>query len=209
MNINESITYQKHVIPYIGESAAIFVEKETRGLIFHLKVTRARDSKYGDYRPSVNGKPQRITINGNLDKYSFIITFLHELAHLKAFNNYGRNIKPHGAEWENTFSQYILKAIENEIFPKEIAETINWYYLINFDFSNNSRSQILNSINKYLNIPLPTRLSSFPINSCVLLKNGMKIKIIERKRSRYLCKELTNNKMYLVHKQAEVEKILQ
>jgi predicted SprT family Zn-dependent metalloprotease len=46
----------------------------------------------------VNGKHE-ITVNSNLNKYKFLITLIHEISHLVAFEKFGRNIKPHGNEW--------------------------------------------------------------------------------------------------------------
>lgn len=205
MGTEESLSFQKNLAKYIGESAAIFIERETRGLVFHLKVTKARETKYGDYMESFAGKKQRITVNGNLDIYSFLITLLHELAHLKAFQDFGKKIKPHGIEWKKTFSNYLVLAIQNELFPKSIAEAIHYYYVIRYDYSLNSRSKIVDRINNHFNISIPKRLDGTPINSCVSLKMGMTVKIIEKRRSRYLCKDLSNNKMYLIHKEAEIE----
>ena len=50
----------------------------------HLTITRERQTILGNYRNKVFDKNHRISINGNLNKYSFLITLLHELAHLLA-----------------------------------------------------------------------------------------------------------------------------
>ena len=51
----------------------------------HLTVTRERKSVLGDYRNSHSNRNHRISVNGNLNKYSFLITLLHELGHLLGF----------------------------------------------------------------------------------------------------------------------------
>src|SRR5437868_12893848 len=66
----------------------------------HLTITRERQSVLGDYRNKHFGRNHRISVNGNLNKYSFLITLLHELAHLVAFEKYGGRIQPHGKEWK-------------------------------------------------------------------------------------------------------------
>src|SRR6266699_2864927 len=71
----------------------------------HLTVTRERKSVLGDYRNAVHGKNHRITVNGNLNKYAFLITLLHELAHLLTYEKYGHRIQPHGAPWKSEFSK--------------------------------------------------------------------------------------------------------
>lgn len=200
----ESLSFIKNLTTYIGEDVAIYIEKFTRGLTLKLKVTKERDSKYGDYLPSINGKPQRITVNGNLDKFSFLITLLHELAHLKAYENFGRKIKAHGKEWKLEFIKIIDDALNNNLFPVEIAKIIKLQYVIKKDLTYESRIIIDDSINTFLNISTPIRLEDFPINSLVSLINGMRIKVVEIKRTRYLCKCLNNNKMYYIQKKIEV-----
>ena len=71
----------------------------------HLTITRERKSVLGDYRNKVFNKNHRITVNGNLNKYSFLITLLHELAHLVAFEKYGHRILPHGSQWKSEYSK--------------------------------------------------------------------------------------------------------
>ena len=64
----------------------------------HLTVAKERKSILGDYRHRTHAKNHRISVNGNLNKYAFLITLLHELAHLLAFENFGNRIAPHGRE---------------------------------------------------------------------------------------------------------------
>ena len=60
-----------------------------------LKMVNERVTRHGDYRKLPNGK-HRITINQNLNEYRFLITLVHEIAHLEAFKAHGKLIKPHG-----------------------------------------------------------------------------------------------------------------
>ena len=48
----------------------------------HLTVARERKSILGDYRHRTHSHNHRISVNGNLNKYAFLITLLHELAHI-------------------------------------------------------------------------------------------------------------------------------
>ena len=58
----------------------------------HLTVTRERKSVLGDYRHAVLNVNHKITVNGNLNKYEFLITLLHELAHLLCFEQYRNRV---------------------------------------------------------------------------------------------------------------------
>jgi hypothetical protein len=48
------------------------------------------------------------------------MTLIHEIAHLVAFEKYGRNIKPHGQEWKHTFQQLMVPYIRPEIYPNHL-----------------------------------------------------------------------------------------
>ena len=86
----------------------------------HLTVTRERKTVLGDYRNSHANKNHRISVNGNLNKYSFLITLLHELSHLLAYEKYGFRIQPHGIEWKNEFGKILARFITKKIFPPDI-----------------------------------------------------------------------------------------
>jgi len=67
---------------YIPEEA---IDKVLNRIIekkVHLKITRGRRTKLGDYRPPVRHSNHRISINHDLNPYAFLITFIHEFAHL-------------------------------------------------------------------------------------------------------------------------------
>src|SRR5215204_6926988 len=73
----------------------------------HLTVARERKSILGDYRHRTHAKNHRISVNGNLNPYSFLITLLHELAHLLTFEKYGNRVQSHGREWKVFFGQLL------------------------------------------------------------------------------------------------------
>jgi hypothetical protein len=89
----------------------------------HLKIVNERQTRHGDYRKAVNGKHE-ITVNANLNKYRFLITLIHEIAHLAAFEKYGQHIKPHGTEWKLSFQQLMLPFIRPEIFPHSVLPLV-------------------------------------------------------------------------------------
>src|ERR1700750_1178375 len=71
----------------------------------HLTVSRERKSILGDYRHRTQADNHRISINGNLNKYAFLITLLHELAHLLTFEQFGNRVMSHGKEWKHIYGQ--------------------------------------------------------------------------------------------------------
>src|SRR3954470_5626121 len=90
----------------------------------HLTVARERKSILGDYRHRTPGKNHRISVNGNLNKYAFLITLLHELAHLLAFEKFGNRITPHGREWKQVFGELLASFIQHNVFPADIKSSL-------------------------------------------------------------------------------------
>ena len=90
----------------------------------HLTVTRQRQSILGDYRHAYQGKSHRISINGNLNKYSFLITLLHELAHLFTYERFGHRVQAHGREWKDEFKKILAQFLQKKIFPGDIEATL-------------------------------------------------------------------------------------
>ena len=91
-----------------------FIEQYT----IHLTITKDRKQVLGDYRNPTPDKPfHRISINGTLNKYSFLITLLHEIAHLITFVHHQHKVSPHGKEWKSFFSNLLAPLMGKNIFP--------------------------------------------------------------------------------------------
>ena len=90
----------------------------------HLTISRQRQTKLGDYRNAHGNKNHRISVNGNLNKYSFLITLLHELAHLLAYEQFGHRIQPHGNEWKRTYAAILKDFLALHLFPADIAHEL-------------------------------------------------------------------------------------
>src|SRR5215213_142590 len=90
----------------------------------HLTVARERKRILGDYRHRTHGKNHRISVNGNLNQYAFLITLLHELAHLLTFEKFGNRVASHGGEWKTIFGQLLAQFIKHNIFPLDIKNAL-------------------------------------------------------------------------------------
>jgi hypothetical protein len=91
----------------------------------HLTITRERASVLGDYRNAVAGKAHRISVNGNLNPYAFLITLLHELAHLITFIKFGHKVSAHGREWQMEFALLLKQFLLSGFFPEDIGRQLN------------------------------------------------------------------------------------
>ncbi|EJL74643.1 SprT-like domain-containing protein [Chryseobacterium populi] len=87
----------------------------------HIKITRNRNSKLGDYR-KLPDHSHEITINSTLAPQLFFFVLTHELAHLIAFEKYGRRISPHGNEWKDTFRRMLLESLD--IYEEDLRPII-------------------------------------------------------------------------------------
>lgn len=170
----------------------------------HLKIVSHRVTRHGDYRRMPNGLHQ-ITVNASLNQYRFLITLVHEIAHLVAFENYGRRIKPHGEEWKRTFQQLMVPFIRPEVFPSQLLPIIAHH------FKNPKASS---STDARLSIALKAfdeeeRKHSYvyelPMGSVFRLYNGRLFKKGKKKVKRYECVELASGRLYLFQPNAEVE----
>ena len=90
----------------------------------HLTVARERKSIFGDYRHRTHRDNHRISVNGNLNSYSFLITLLHELAHLLTFEEFGNKVLAHGREWKTIYEKMLAQVLHNKIFPADIESEL-------------------------------------------------------------------------------------
>lgn len=171
----------------------------------HLTVTRQRQSVLGDYRHAQQGKAHRISINGNLNKYSFLITLLHELAHLLTYERFGHRVQAHGKEWKSEFSRVLVQFLAKKIFPPEIEQALT-ETLKNPAASSCGDVKLLRVLRNYDS----TRDNHFLLEQ---LKTGETFKIRgnryfikgEKIRTRYKCIEPATKKWYLFSGLYEVE----
>lgn len=171
----------------------------------HLTITRERTTVLGNYRNQHSGKNHRISVNGNLNKYSFLITLLHELGHLLTFEKYSNRVAAHGAQWKHEYGKILQVFIAKNIFPSdiklELLQTVN-----NPGASSCAEVPLLRILRKYdTQKPGMFLLEEIPEESIFKIKNGKNYQKGKRIRKRYLCKDISNNKMYLFSPVAEVE----
>lgn len=143
-NLTPQQTFTRFVPP-AAVDYCIYLWNENK---FNLKITKKRLTKLGDYRYDFRTERHTITINHDLNPYGFIITYLHEIAHLKAFNKYGNTIMPHGKEWKKEF-QLLLKPVHNtQVFPESIFNALS-DYIINPKASSCSDPVLMQSIRTF------------------------------------------------------------
>jgi SprT protein len=170
-----------------------------------LTITRERKSVLGDYRHKHANKTHRISVNGNLNKYAFLITLLHELAHLLTYEQFGNKVMAHGQEWKNEYSRILAQFLLKKFFPADIEKTL-LHSLQNPAASSCADEKLLRVLYKYdakkdgvLLIEQLEEGTLFVIKGNRVFKKGEKI------RKRYKCIEVATKKLYLFSPVYEVE----
>lgn len=186
-----------HFVEYVTD---IFLNADVR-----FSIVRSRATKLGDFRAGFNGEKHRITVNGDLNIYSFLVTTLHEFAHLNTFNRFGTKVQPHGEEWKAEFRKLLLPVIDSKELPKELEKALV-NSLTNMKASSctdHNLSRVLLSFDR----PDPGKviLEELPSNSSFLL-NGREFIKGPLRRKRYVCREVSSNRSFLVSSLAQVQK---
>jgi SprT protein len=163
----------------------------------HLTITRQRASVLGDYRHSHLDKNHRISVNGNLNKYAFLITLLHELAHLFTYERYGHRVQAHGAEWKNEFSKILAQFILKKVFPSDIEKTL----LLTVQSpaaSSCADEKLLRVLYRYDEKKAGSLLvEQLADGDLFSIKGGRIFRRGEKIRKRYKCTEIKTGKQYL------------
>jgi hypothetical protein len=171
----------------------------------HLTITRERKTVLGDYRNAHKERNHRISVNGNLNKYSFLITLLHELAHLLTFEKYGHRVQAHGREWKTLFGQLLAQFIQNKVFAVDIEKEL-LATLHNPGASSCAEESLMRVLRRYDARSEGLMLvEEIPANHLFKMKDGRIFKKGEKLRKRYRCQEVATSKVYLFSPVFEVE----
>ncbi|HEY8688318.1 MAG TPA: SprT-like domain-containing protein [Chitinophagaceae bacterium] len=173
----------------------------------HLTISKERQTILGNYRNKVIDKNHRISVNGNLNKYSFLITLLHELAHLLAHEKYGHRILAHGKQWKDEYGKILSEFIPKKIFPAEI-EKLLVLSLNNPAATTCSEPHLTRALKKFdIKKENYFFVEELPEGSLFKIKNGTIFKKGERIRKRFKCMEVATKKLYLFSPVYEVMQI--
>ncbi len=187
----------KKYIPEKAISLIIYLIKEHK---INLKIVNQRQTKHGDFRTFPNGQTQ-ITVNNNLNKYQFLLTLVHEIAHHVTHKKFGR-VQPHGKEWKMIFQHLMLPFLQPEIYPKEILPHLANYFK-NPKASTDTDVKLSLALRGGIAKNGKSFIFEIPNGSIFSFKNIV-YKRGNKRRTRYECLNLSNNQIYLFNQNAEV-----
>jgi SprT protein len=163
---------------------------------FELRLKKKRISKVGDFTCR-HGRIPRITINQDSHPFLFLLTYVHEVAHLVVHQQQGWKVEAHGTTWKKTFQDLLSPVMNEEIFPKSLL-TVLRRHMEDPMASSFSDSRLTAALRMYDERQKSvTLLSEIPEGSIFGL-HGRWFKKGQLRRTRVLCHELKSRRNYLV-----------
>ncbi|MHB1920982.1 MAG: SprT-like domain-containing protein [Chitinophagaceae bacterium] len=173
----------------------------------HLTITRERRTVLGDYRQPDYHRGHRISINGNLNPYSFLLTLLHEIGHLVTYMESGPRVSSHGKEWKNVFGRILSRFLGKGFLPEEVEQAV--LQSIHHPAASSCGDEVLTRVLKkfdqfgdhYFFIEELAEKTRFRTKDGRVFIKGKKI------RKRFRCEEQNSGRIYLFSPVYEVEKL--
>ena len=195
-------------MPFIPEKALDEVVVLLQKHPIHLGLMAPRKGVFGDYRaPQKVGEYHKITVNGDLNNYAFLVTFLHEYAHLQVFVNHGPRAQAHGSEWKTYFRQLLYQFIQHDIFPEDLRLALQ-NYMAKMTASTASNPQLIRVLERYDVRKRPeneTTVEQLPPKAHFKY-NGEMFERGERLRKNFTCTRLSDGTKFRFNPVARVRK---
>ena len=172
----------------------------------NLNITRSRRSKLGDFRGSIHPEPTVISVNNDLNPYSFLVTLLHEMAHADVFLGAKKRLQPHGIEWKSAYRKLATPFLSIQGLDPFFTSTFE-QYLQNPSASSGAHlplAMVLKSFDQPGDVIL---ISDIAENTFFALPNGRVFKKGAQLRKRFRCECLNNKRIYLFSPLAEITPI--
>ena len=187
---------------YLPDNSVVYVQEILVKYDIEIKIKSERKTRHGDFRVLSNGNCL-ITINSNLNKYRFLITLIHEIAHLYVYKLFKNSIKPHGLEWKNQFRILILPVLNPDIFPKVLLPLLANYFK-NPKASTDSDIELVKELKMYDPPTDKNYIYELDLGTRFDIYNGKIFKLEKKLKKRYKCIEVETGKYYLFNANAEV-----
>ena len=186
---------------FVPQDSRYLLQYWVNELNVNIKISNPRKTKLGDFK--VLNNIMYISINNNLNPYSFLITLTHELAHAFVYLDYKFLVSPHGKEWKYTFKKMMLNFLNTSCFPEDVLRVLS-RHLINPKASTMSDFDLSYVLNKY-NFSNELLLYDIDYGSKFSISSGKKFLKGNFLRKRFRCTDLASGKDYHVHPLTKVK----
>ncbi len=187
---------------YVPAGAVDKVAELIQNHKIHFRISHSRSTKFGDYKPPVKKPYHRISVNHDLNQYAFLITFIHEVAHLLVYEKFRYKISsPHGIEWKTEYRNLMQEFLDAGLFPEDLKKELE-KSIVNSKASSSSDLRLYRVLKKYDDKPQDNGevdLEEIPAGQIFRTKNGDIFKKGEKRRVRYRCYHLGKKQWYLFH----------
>lgn len=200
---------KEHFSNYLPQSSIEIIHNWVKGYPLKIRLAGDRNTKSGDFRPPDKTTAyNRISINRNLNPYTFLITFTHEFAHLLTWDLYKRKAKPHGNEWKETYHRLLLLLIEKNIFPPDIEYALIKCIVKNSEPVRKAEYNLHFTLSKYdTSVKSDLFLDELSYDSVFSIQNGYIFRKGNKMRTRYKCYCLNNKRWYFISQVMRVKPI--
>ncbi len=173
-----------------------------------VKISNPRQTKLGDYTYRRKEEPaHKITLNRDLNPYNFLITLLHEAAHMHAWQRHKGKVLPHGAEWKGIYGELLTRYMDRGFFPDELELALK-RHLASPTAATCTDRNLLKALKQYdPQRPDLVTVEELPMGAHFTLPNGRVYKKGERIKIRYLCTDISTQKRFRFHPLAEVTRV--
>lgn len=193
------------VSPRVPAAALDYCKQLWQQYQFRFRLRKTRVTKIGDFTFR-HGHTPRITVNQELHPYLFLITYLHEVAHLQVHHEFGNRVEGHGEEWKGAFRKMIEPVLNENIFPKDLLLALQ-AHMEDPRATTYSDPELMNVLRRYdPSSGTQILLADIPEGSIFGIR-GRWFKKGPTKRTRALCREITSKRKYFVPVDAPVENV--
>lgn len=170
-----------------------------------IKVSKPRKTKLGDYRPPYRHvKHHTITVNEDLNPFTYIVTLIHEIAHLIIWEQHRGKVKSHGEEWKRMYRELVQPCIDVNVFPSDVAEELS-KSAERYKAASHSDEKLARVLKQYDEREEEVcHVEDLKMGDRFYYHNRL-FEVKNKMRKRYKCLEISTKKNYLFSPLAEVK----
>lgn len=186
---------------YLPEKSVSYCHRLWKENHIQFTISKPRKTLYGNYM--FKGGVHYISVNGDLNPEAFLVTYLHEVAHLLVRVHYKNRMKPHGREWQHQFRELMKPMIHDAVFEPEVSRAL-WNH-ISSPTATSCADPVLHQL---LHTHHDDDNETVAVNDCrpgtYFIFNARMFRMLRKIRTRYECMDLESGNLYRFQPSARV-----